>query len=91
MPRRLTLLIASLLLLIPIAGAQATGGNTSQPFFGKQASSGDATASLDMGNNLKMKDVTVSSVTSTNDGSTISATGSLYIGSDTSPLSVSVS
>ena len=91
MARRLTLLIASLLLLLPIAGAQATGGNTSQPFFDRQVSTGDPIASLDMGNNLKMKDVTVSSVASTNDGSTISATGSLYIGSDTIPLPVSVS
>ena len=91
MARRLALLIVGLLLLIPVAGAHAATGSTSQPFFGTTVSAGDSIASLDMGNSLTMKNVSVSSVAITGNGSTISATGSLYIGTDTSPLSVSLS
>jgi hypothetical protein len=88
--RRLTLLLASVLLLIPIAGAQAKPATGA--FFGTAVSAGTSLASLDMGNNLTMKNVKVSSVDQiTFDTSTISAKGSLYIGSDPTPLPVSVS
>ncbi len=94
MARRVVLLIAAFLLLtsaLPANSAQAA--NTQVPFFGTSVSEGDSLSSLDMGNNLKLKNVSVSSVTTAGGGSTstISATGSLYIGSDSSPLSVSVS
>ena len=90
MVRRLALLIASVLLLIPIAGAQAKPATGA--FFGTTVSAGTSLASLDMGNNLTMKNVEVSSVDQISfDTSTISARGSLYIGSDPTPLPVSVS
>lgn len=92
MARRILLLVAAFLLLTPVLAANsAQAAGTQASFFGTSVSQGDSLSSLDMGNNLTLKNVSVSSVTTTNDGSTISATGSLYIGSDTSPLSVSVS
>lgn len=92
MARRILLLVAAFLLLTPVLAANsAQAAGTQASFFGTSVSQGDSLSSLDMGNNLTLKNASVSSVTTTNDGSTISATGSLYIGSDTSPLSVSVS
>lgn len=96
MARRVVLLIAAFLLLTPVLAANsAQAANTQVPFFGTSVSQGDSLSSLDMGNNLKLKNVSVSSVTTAGGGSnstsTISATGSLYIGTDSSPLSVSVS
>lgn len=94
MARRVFLLVAAFLLLTPVLAANsAQAAGTQASFFGTSVSQGDSLSSLDMGNNLKLKNVSVSSVTAAGGGSTstISATGSLYIGSDTSPLSVSVS
>jgi hypothetical protein len=94
MARRVFLLVAAFLLLTPVLAANsAQAAGTQASFFGTSVSQGDSLSSLDMGNNLKLKNVSVSSVTASGGGSTstISATGSLYIGSDTSPLSVSVS
>ena len=94
MARRVFLLVAAFLLLTPVLTANsAQAAGTQASFFGTSVSQGDSLSSLDMGNNLKLKNVSVSSVTASGGGSTstISATGSLYIGSDTSPLSVSVS
>ncbi len=94
MARRVFLLVAAFLLLTPVLAANsAQAAGTQASFFGTSVSQGDSLSSLDMGNNLKLKNVSVSSVTADGRGSTstISATGSLYIGSDTSPLSVSVS
>ncbi|MFM9018768.1 MAG: beta strand repeat-containing protein [Actinomycetota bacterium] len=94
MARRVVLLIAAFILLTPVLAAnsaQAAGAGAS--FFGTSVSQGDSLSTVDMGNNLKLRNVSVSSVTGGGGASTstISATGSLYIGSDTSPLSVSVS
>lgn len=94
MARRILLLVAAFLLLAPVLAANsAQAAGTQASFFGTSVSQGDSLSSLDMGNNLTLKNVSVSSVTTAGGGSTstISATGSLYIGSDTSPLSVSVS
>ena len=94
MARRVFLLVAAFLLLTPVLAANsAQAAGTQASFLGTSVSQGDSLSSLDMGNNLKLKNVSVSSVTAAGGGSTstISATGSLYIGSDTSPLSVSVS
>ena len=93
--RRLTLLIVGLLILIPLGGAQAVGSETrccttGGNFFGTTVEAGGTAASIDMGNSLTLKNVSIRSLTKSNGGQTITATGSLLIGTDSNPLSVTV-